>query len=67
MDMQVNDAYCGPASAVTVLNTLGVGQPIQAEDSGLDAKSFAYYDQDNVFNEATEKVKRKVDIREEVS
>ena len=67
LPLQVNDAYCGPASAVTVLNTLGVGQPLQTPDSGLDSNSFAYYDQDNVFDEATEQVKRKVDVRAEAS
>ena len=64
---QINDAYCGPASAVTVLNTLGVGQPKQTADSGLDSKQYAYYDQQNVFDRETEKVKKQVDVREEVS
>ena len=63
---QINDAYCGPASTVTVLNTLGVGQPKQTADSGLDSKQYAYYDQQNVFDSETEKVKKQVDVREEV-
>ncbi|GAX77974.1 hypothetical protein CEUSTIGMA_g5416.t1 [Chlamydomonas eustigma] len=62
---QVNDAYCGPASAVTVLNSLGVGLPMQDPASGLDLPEFAYYTQDNVFSLETERVKPKAQIREE--
>ena len=64
--MQTNDAYCGPASTVTVLNSLGVDQPLQPDESGLDTAAFAYYTQENVFDAETERVKRKADIREQV-
>lgn len=64
--MQINDAYCGPASTVMVLNSLGVGQPLQPDESGLDTAAFAYYTQENVFDAETDKVKSRADVRDQV-
>mmetsp|Transcript_23316 Transcript_23316/g.69259 ORF Transcript_23316/g.69259 Transcript_23316/m.69259 type:complete len:349 (-) Transcript_23316:2104-3150(-) len=53
---QVNGAFCGPASSVTVLNALAVGQPLQASGTYLDEPEYAYYTQDNVFDADSERV-----------
>ncbi len=49
-----------------MLNTLGVGQPLQPKETGLDHAAYAYYNQENVFNAETEKVKTKAAVRKEV-
>ncbi|KAG1663029.1 hypothetical protein FOA52_005720 [Chlamydomonas sp. UWO 241] len=54
---QVNGAFCGPASATVVLNSLGAGQPMQPKGTYLDKEEYVYYTQESVFSDATEVVK----------
>lgn len=54
---QVNPAFCGPASISMVLNALGVPRPPSPMTIGL-----GLFDQDNVFTDKTELVKKKADV-----
>lgn len=59
---QENGAYCGVATAAMILNALGVPRPMQPEWSN---PSYAYFTQDNIFNNDTEKVVAQAHVRQE--
>lgn len=65
---QINGAFCGPASSTMVLNALNVPRPIQdgAEHPWLNKTQYAYFDQENVFNNATEAVLPKAQVEQQV-
>eukprot|EP01080_Neovahlkampfia_damariscottae_P010833 gene10833-3453_t len=51
---QINGAFCGVASMVTVLNSLDSTKNSRPKYSGL--QNYCYYDQTNFFNEETDKI-----------
>ena len=51
---QINGAFCGVASMVTVLNSLSSTKNSRPKYSGV--QNYFYYDQQNFFNEQTDKI-----------
>ncbi|KAF5828933.1 Phytochelatin synthase-domain-containing protein [Dunaliella salina] len=62
---QINSAFCGIASSVTVLNALKVPRPLQDPRSELNSTRYAYFTQANVFNNHTEQVVPKAQVLDE--
>ena len=52
VETQQNLAFCGPASIVAVMNSLGTPRPFDAR-----LYPYRYYTQDNIFNADTQRVK----------
>lgn len=52
VDTQQNLAFCGPASIVAVLNSLGTPRPFEPR-----LYPYTFYTQDNIFNPDTQRVK----------
>lgn len=55
---QDNPAYCGPASIAMVLNALEIPRPASSSTDG-----YGLFNQDNIFNKQTERVKRRKHIK----
>lgn len=64
--LQINSAFCGVASSAMVLNALGVPRPLQSPQSELNSTRYAYFTEDNVFNEKTESVVPRARVEREV-
>uniref|UniRef100_A0A7S3QXQ1 glutathione gamma-glutamylcysteinyltransferase n=1 Tax=Dunaliella tertiolecta TaxID=3047 RepID=A0A7S3QXQ1_DUNTE len=62
---QINSAFCGIASSVTVLNALRVPRPRQDPRSELNSTRYAYFTQANIFTNQTEKVVPKAQVLDE--
>lgn len=54
LETQENLAFCGPASIAATLNSLGVARP-----PASTLKPYPFFTQDNIFNAATEAIKRR--------